>query len=99
MSKALFGVPGDMPRLTSILFPSTRTDIRGVIIAAQSSFPPRGASNVIQCCGRGASFPELLKRCGPNGAKEVLRKHAVKSFGILVDDSRVLDDLDAPEDL
>ncbi len=96
--EGVFVVPADMPRLTSRLFlrlaEKFDENFRRAIV-----FPTARGEQRNPVLWPRRLFPELLKLFGRNGAKEVLRKHTTKSFGIPVEDSRVLDDVDTPRDL
>ncbi len=93
-----FVVPGDMPRLSSALLlqlaaafdESRRHAIVFPTVAGEQRSPvlwPR------RFC------PDLLRLSGPVGGKAILQAHAAEGVAVPIEDSRMLDDVDTPQDL
>jgi len=96
--EGVFMVPADMPRLTSTLFLRLaqifEENCRSAIV-----FPTAAGEQRNPVLWPRRLFPELLKLSGASGAKEVLSRYSSESVSIPIEDSRVFDDVDTPEDL
>jgi molybdenum cofactor cytidylyltransferase len=98
-SEGAFVVPGDMPRLTSVLFLRLAAAFdgssRGAIV-----FPADAAGeqrNPVLWPKR--FFPELMTLSGQKGAKALLKAHSAECLAVLVEDTAILEDVDTQDDL
>lgn len=93
-----FVVPGDMPRLSSALLlhlAAAFEESRGHAIV----FPTAAGQQRNPVLWPRRFFSDLSRLSGPAGAKAILQAHAREGVAVPIENCRMLDDVDTPEDL